>query len=393
MVLSNSNENGGATILSPFARVIYCFIRATGLSPLLWAPSSIVLAAIVSLASCNRSEPETETAPPTETDSPALLTFQQAHMGTQFTIRIWADAGAHESAKGAADEAFARIANLEMVFSDYEVDSEAVRLTTKNPPGEPIPLSSDLFHVLVKTETLSRETGGAFDITIGPMVRLWRQARKNHRLPTPEAIAQARERTGWQKLEIDRETPSVTLGADYMQLDFGGIAKGYSADEALTILKQRGFSRSLVAASGDIVVGDPPPGEHAWRIGIRSLDAVLANDPDHPLTGAVNLANGAISTSGDTQQAVNIDGVRYSHIVDPKTALGLTHRIAVSVIGPDATTTDSYATTVSVLGREKGLAFIESKPGIECLVFEADEDGNVTTTKSSGFPEVSEAPD
>ncbi len=308
-------------------------------------------------------------------------------MGTQFSLRIWATPEETAAAKAAADAAFDRIAALERVFSDYQVDSEITLLTT-HPPGEKIPISADLFQILVKTENLSRETDGAFDITLGPMIRLWRQARKNHRLPTAERIAQARERSGWQKLELDRETPAVTLTALHMQLDFGGIVKGYSADEALAILKQRGFTRSLVAASGDIVVGDPPPGEDAWRIGIRSLDAVLANDPKHPLTGAAPLANAAISTSGDTQQAVTIDGVRYSHIVDPKTALGLTHRIAVTVIGPDATTTDSLATTVSVLGRERGLAFVEARPGVECLILESDTNGDIIETRSSGFPTI-----
>jgi thiamine biosynthesis lipoprotein len=246
--------------------------------------------------------------------------------------------------------------------------------------------------MLVKTETLSRETNGAFDVTVGPMVRLWRQARKNHHLPTEERIAQARKRSGWQKLELDRETPTITLGAEFMQLDFGGIAKGYAADAALAILKQHGLSRSLVAASGDIVAGDPPPGKETWRVGIRSLDVVIADDPDKPLTGSVPLANGAISTSGDTQQAVNIDGVRYSHIVNPVTALGLTERIAVTVTGPDATTTDSYGTAVSVLGKEKGLAFIEGKEGVECLILEADENGTITETRSSGFPDVTPVP-
>ena len=206
--------------------------------------------------------------------------------------------------------------------------------------------------------------------------------------PSDALVAEARERSGWQKLRLDRETPAVILDAKFMQLDFGGIAKGFAADEAMKILKQHGFARSLVAASGDIVVGDPPPDHDAWRIGIRSLDVVMANDPDKPLTGSVPLIQGAISTSGDTQQAVNIDGVRYSHIVDTKTALGLTHRIAVTVIGPDATTTDSYATTVSVLGKERGLAFIESKPGVECLILEADDAGTITETRSSRFPEI-----
>lgn len=345
-------------------------------------------------AACHRESPPEPPNPPVpgvDVDrggdtggSPALLTFREAHMGTQFTIRVWAEPARTEAVRAAATEAFARIAALERVFSDYQVDSEIVRLTAQG-PDRAIPISGDLFALLTRTQELSRETGGAFDVTVGPMVRLWRQARKDHRLPSPERIAQARERSGWQKLEIDRETPAATLKAAFMQLDFGGIAKGYSADEALQVLEQRGFSRALVAASGDIVLGDPPPGQDAWRVGIRSLDVDPAASPAE-LTGAVPLTRAAISTSGDTEQAVTIDGVRYSHIVDPRTALGLTHRIAATVIGPDAATTDSYATTVCVLGREKGLAFIESKPGVSCLIVEADGAGAITETRSRGFP-------
>jgi FAD:protein FMN transferase len=324
--------------------------------------------------------------PPPPGGESALLTFQGAHMGTQFTIRLWAELDRAEAAKAAATDAFSRIAALERVFSDYQVDSEIVKLTAL-PAGEAVPVSADLFAILSRTQALSRETDGAFDVTIGPMVRLWRQARKDHRLPSPDRVALARERTGWQKLELDSETPAVRLKAKHMQLDFGGIAKGYAADEALSVLKQRGFSRALVAASGDIALGDPPPGLDAWKVGIRSLDVEGAGAAAD-LTDRIPLARGAISTSGDTMQAVTIDEVRYSHIVDSQTALGLTHRIAATVIGPDATTTDSYATTVCVLGRVRGLAFIESKPGVECLILEADEAGAINETRSSGFPET-----
>ena len=322
---------------------------------------------------------------------PVLLTFQEGHMGTQFTIRTWATPDEQEAAQAAISAAFSRIADLERVFSDYLVDSEIAKLTAI-PAGQSVPISADLFQVLSRAETLSRETGGAFDVTVGPMVRLWRQARKNHRLPNPERVAQARERAGWEKLTLDRETPALVMEAESMQFDFGGIAKGYAADAAMAILAQRGFTRSLVAASGDIVVGDPPPEAPAWRVGIRSLDVVIADDPERSLTGTVALKNAAISTSGDTQQAIILDGIRYSHIVDPETALGLTERIAVTVIGPDATTTDSLATAVSVLGKAKGLELIESKPGVEGFILEAGPDESVTETRSPGFPDVSPVP-
>ena len=308
-------------------------------------------------------------------------------MGARFTIRLWAEPDRIEAGKTAARKAFGEIARLEQLFSDYKTDSEIVRIATA-PAGEPAPISAELFEILDRALRLSSQTDGAFDVTLGPLVRLWRQSRKNHVLPTAERMAQARERSGWQKLYLDPEDRTLTFERPRMQLDLGGIAKGYAADAAMKVLKRHRFSRSLVAGSGDIVVGDPPPGREAWQVGVRSLD--VSKEPGD-LTGAVELVNSAISTSGDMQQAVHIDSVRYSHIVDPKTGLGLTDRIAVTVIGPDAVTTDSYATAVSAMGKEKGLAFVESEPEAECLVLFHDQNGNVTTLKSSGFPPVSEA--
>ena len=165
-----------------------------------------------------------------------------------------------------------------------------------------------------------------------------------------------------------------------MRLDFGGIVKGYSADRALGILKKAGFPSSIVAASGDIAVGDAPPREAGWRIGIETLGSEL--------TGTVLLKNVAVSTSGDTRQAVEIDGVRYSHIVDPKTGLGLTERIGVTIIAPNATSTDSYATAVSILGAKKGLAFVETKAVVECVILERDEAGELVKTESAGMADI-----
>jgi thiamine biosynthesis lipoprotein len=342
--------------------------------------------AILALALPGCRQPGPEPAPETQDAEATLLTFREGHMGTQFTIRLWAEPDRIEAGKQAARKAFAEIGRLERLFSDYRADSEIVRIAAA-PAGKPVPISPDLSILMERALDLSRRTGGAFDVTLGPMTRLWRQSRKNHTLPTPERIADARARSSWQLLYLDREDRTLTFEKPRMQLDLGGIAKGFTADAAMKVLKRRGFSRSLVAASGDIAVGDPPPGCKAWRVGVRSLD--VSEEPGD-LTGAVELAGSAISTSGDTQQAVHIGDAQYSHIVDPKTSLGLTERIAVTVIGPDAATTDGYATAVSVMGKEKGLAFIESRPEVECLILFLDEDGEVTTLKSSGFPPVSE---
>ena len=142
-----------------------------------------------------------------------------------------------------------------------------------------------------------------------------------------------------------------------MRLDLGGIAMGYAVDETLKLLRERGISRALVDASGDIGVGDPPPGKLGWTIGVVPLSA------EGTPSKQICLANAAVSTAGDAFQHVDIDGKRYSHIVDPHTGLGMTDRSAVTVIAPDCTTADGLDTAVIALGPRAGLALVEGTPG------------------------------
>jgi len=308
-----------------------------------------------------------------------LYTFKEPHMGIEFTIRSWAEEGQVEDLTLLTRDAFARIAALNRSLSDYLPESEINELA-KAPSGEPVPVSEDLFALFEKAGRLTAETDGAFDITAGPIIRLWRMGRKNGALPTAEQIASAKARTGFHHLVLDPEKRTILKKIDGMLFDLGGIAKGYAADAALSILKDGGYPRSLVAASGDIVVGDAPPGEAGWRIGIETLEI------GHDLKDLekITLVNAAISTSGDTRRYLELDGVRYSHIVSTRTGLGLTERIGASVIAPDATTSDSYATAVVLLGTKEGLQFIENKRGIECQIV-ALRDGREVFTHSNGF--------
>ena len=239
---------------------------------------------------------------------------------------------------------------FEDIMSDYQADSELMRLCDQ-PYGKPVPVSADLFNVLQQSLKIAKLSDGAFDVTIGPCVRLWRFSRKRKALPTPAEIAAAKAAVGWQKLRLDSHARTVTLLAPNMRLDLGGIGKGYAADQALLILKGRGIDRALVAASGDIAVGDPPPGSPAGKS--ASPPSARARNQ---IARTVVLHNAGISTSGDSEQFIEIGGVRYSHILNPATGLGLTNRIQATIIGPDATTTDSLDTTVSVLGVKRGLA-------------------------------------
>src|SRR5437773_6196241 len=176
--------------------------------------------------------------------------------------------------------------------------------------------------------------------------------------PLPARLAQALQAVGHKKLRLDSRRHTVELLKPNMRLDLGAIAKGYAADEALRVLRRQGITRALVAGGGDMTLGDRPPGKRGWRIEIAPLDTTNA-----PPARFVLLANAGLATSGDVFQHVEIGGKRYSHIVDPRTGIGLTDHSLVTVIAQDGITADSLATAVSVLGPEKGKKLIENTKG------------------------------
>lgn len=298
-------------------------------------------------------------------------------MGVPFKIILYAADEA--AAKGAFEAAFARIAALDRILSDYDPQSELSRLSRTAGSGRKTPLSGDLWNVLARAQALARQTDGAFDVTVGPYVRLWRRARRQKQLPDDERLAQARNAVGYNWLRLDANDRSAQLVRGDMRLDLGGIAMGYAVDEALAVLGQRGITRALVDASGDIAVGDPPPGKSGWTIGVVPLAA------DGTPSVTIKLAHAAVTTSGDAFQHVEIDGRRYSHIVDPRTGLGLSDQSGVTVIAPDCITADSLATATSVLGPQAGLQLIEGTPGAAALIVRQADNG-VETFQSRRFP-------
>jgi thiamine biosynthesis lipoprotein len=279
-------------------------------------------------------------------------------MGARFHITLYAPSEAQ--AESAARAAFERIARLEDVLSDYMADSELMRLTAA-PVGTPVSISPDLFTVLERGMQFSAATAGAFDLTAGPLTRLWRFSRKRGVLPTPQELVAARAAVDWRSVGLDETAQTATLTRSGTRLDAGGIAKGYAADEALKVLNACGIPRALVAASGDVRAGEPPPGKPGWVVTIASPAPETA-----PPT--LLLRNAAVSTSGDTEQFVEIEGVRYSHILNPLTGLGLTNRIQATVIAPDATTSDALATACCVLGPERAIRLVESIPRASVIV-------------------------
>jgi thiamine biosynthesis lipoprotein len=298
-------------------------------------------------------------------------------MGTLFQIKLYGPD--EDTAKKAAKDAFARIASLNAIMSDYDQSSELMRLCAQA-GGPPVPVSAELFFVLSKAQEVSRQSDGAFDVTVGPVVKLWRTARKLRKLPDAEKLAKARSLVGWRNIRLDKDKRTVRLLKPGMQLDLGGIAKGYAADEALAVLKKHGIDRALVAAGGDIAVSGPPPDAEGWKIAISLLPG--ENDP-----GRLILHNAAVSTSGDAEQYVEIDGKRYSHIVDPRTGIGLLGRMSATVVARRGIDADSLTKVVAVLGPEQGIKIIESNGGVSARMVTKKGD-EFEMTMSKHFPKL-----
>jgi FAD:protein FMN transferase len=310
--------------------------------------------------------------------------FAEVHMGTQFKIILYSTN--EKVAHRAAQKAFHRIAQLDAIMSDYKETSELNQLCHK-PAKKPVTISRDLFRVLSQSQKLARQSEGAFDVTIGVVVRLWRRARRTNEMPDKKRIAQALALTGYKKLHLDGKRRTAWLEQDGILLDLGGIAKGFAADEAMQTLKQQGIRSALVAAGGDIVVSEAPPQKRGWLVGILSPQTTygspsqandsssipLANDSnvqtaEDGQTTSLLLTHAAVSTSGDAEQFVEFDGVRYSHIVDPKTGIGVTGQSSVTVVARKGADSDGLATAVSVLGAERGLQLIDRTPGVAALM-------------------------
>jgi len=299
-------------------------------------------------------------------------------MGVPWTITLHASSA--EQGEEALAAAFAEVHRLETILSDYDPTSELSRLSATAPHAQPQAVGADLWRVLTQAVEIRDATGGAFDPTVGPLTTLWRQARRSGELPRPEKLAQARGAVGPELLRLFPQTQGVTLVNPGMRLDLGGIGMGFTIDRTLALLRRRGVESALIDASGDIGVSAAPPHATGWKIAVSPLDPAAGTAPEILL-----LAEAAITTSGDAHQGVEIDGRRYSHIVDPRTGLGVEGFSAVTVIAPNATTADALATAASVLGPVPGMASIAATPGCSgrCVW---REHGKLCESRSPGWP-------
>jgi len=245
--------------------------------------------------------------------------FSEPHMGTSFRIILYADDST--KAEMAVRAAFSRIEALNVCMSDYLPESELNLLSKKAGTRTWIPVSNDLWTVLHASQIFAKKSKGAFDITIGPLSRLWRRAMRQASFPETDKLQEARKAVGYKNLKLNKRRQAVRLLKPGMKLDLGGIAKGYAIDEALKVLQSAGFSQALVDGGGDIALGNAPPNASGWTVEIPAYSY-----PEDGKKEIVLMSNCRIATSGDTYKFIELAGVRYSHIIDPRTGLGIHER-------------------------------------------------------------------
>jgi len=303
--------------------------------------------------------------------------FERPEMGSPFTITI--EAADSMAASIAATAAFRKADSLNAILSDYIDSSEINRLSATSGQGRFIPVSAPLFTILQRSIEAARLSHGRYDVTVGPVVRLWRKARKTRTFPDANSLQAALQRTGYRYLHLDTLHQSVWLERSGMLLDVGGLGKGFVAQAALNLLIAQGFDKAMVNAGGKIVVGQAPIGQQGWLIAINA-----PNEKEELLPGLLSLNSSAIATSGDIYQYVEINGRRYSHIVDPRTGIGLTRRRNVTAIAPDGTQADWLATACSILSYKQSLKLIRHIPEAALLVTE-NRRGQIIRRQSSTF--------
>ena len=303
-------------------------------------------------------------------------------MGSDFRLIFYAS---NDSiAEAAVHESWNEVRRLNQIFSDYSMDSEISLLSQESLPHEWLPVSDDLFIVLKQAGQISRQSNGLFDVTMGPLTKLWRAIRQapEPKLPSDSVVQKLNQRVGYGSVHL-KEPNQIQLTRSNIEFDFGGIAKGYAAERILYLLSTYGIERAMINAGGDVTVGDPPPGRTHWEVVVPWIGKEGTSDVQK-----FKLKNVTIATSGSVHRSILIDGERYSHIIDPRTGIGSKKQIQATVISSAGMLADAYATVLTILNPREGICMIESLPNLEAFIFQKREDG-VRMITSSGLQSYS----
>jgi thiamine biosynthesis lipoprotein len=267
-------------------------------------------------------------------------------------------------AEKAIDAAFSEIRRLERLLSFWTDESE-IALIYKNAGKAPVKVSTETFDIIEKSLFVSEKTGGAFDPTVGPVIRLWDFWEKKR--PETSELEKTLRLVDYRAMNLNRDESTAYLSREGMSFDTGGIAKGYAADRAVDVLMKMGIRAGLVSVAGDIKAFGRKPDGKGWRVGIRDP---RSEDTDE-LIATLELKDEAISTSGDYERYFIEESVRYHHILDPKTGNPARGSMSVTVIASDVVMTDGFSTGVFVLGPERGLKLLEEL-GFEGIIISSN---------------------
>ena len=279
-------------------------------------------------------------------------------MGTETELTAVALNSKQADAAKALLAAERALRNVEVKMSSW-LDASELSLFNQAIAGQPAKLSETTLGLLRLSKQLAKQTDGAFDATCLPILQLWRDARKNKRLPTTLQIARAVSQCGWDKIELGAD--SATKKIDDASVDLGGIAKGFGIDQAAEALQAGGMLGGMVNVGGDVRCFGQRVGGGKWRIGVKNP----FNSKE--LFAIVEIPSGSVCTSGNYERFFEIDSKRYSHIVDPRTGQPVDLAPSVTVFAPTATSADAWATALSVLG-EAGLELIDESSGLEAML-------------------------
>jgi thiamine biosynthesis lipoprotein len=288
-----------------------------------------------------------------------LFSYSRPAMGTKFTIYLYAPDQA--SASAAFDASFDEIERIEEALSNYRDTSELSRINREAAEHE-VTTDPEVFHFLQTSLDFARRSDGAFDITVGPLMRAWGFFRGEGRYPTPAQLATARAHIGWQHVKLDAAARTVRFDEPGIELDPGGIGKGFAVDRVVTILRDAGIRAALVDAGGSTIYAlGAPPGRDGWTV--RVPDPVNKRRT----LSAVSLRDTSLSTSGNYEKFFRLAGHVYCHIMDPRTGEPVQGMLQTTVIAPDATTSDALSTSIFVLGPKASETLLRSSGATAAL--------------------------
>lgn len=292
-------------------------------------------------------------------------------MGSRFDITVVAKDST--TANSYIDDAISEITRIEKLISSWDAESQT-SLINKNAGIAPVKVDQELFELIERTLQISKITDGAFDISFASVDKIWRFDGSMTQKPTEEEIINSVTKIGYQNIVMDKKNLTVFLKLNGMKIGFGAIGKGYAADKVRTMLKKNGVVAGIINASGDLTAWGHQPNGSDWMIGITNplnKNKVFSWFP---------VVDAAVATSGNYEKFVEFDGVKYSHIIDPRTGYPATGIVSVTIFANSAELCDALATAIFITGTETGIDIIDQIKGVECIV--VDDKNKIHTSKN-----------